>query len=97
MVRIVLFAVALTVVVIVWAAVDCAMISRERIRGVNRGVWMLIILFLPVLGMLLWFTVGRSRPRGVVAPEDDEAFMAELAKLLDEEHGGSDERGKPNS
>lgn len=91
MVRVVLVLAALAVVFIVFSAIDCAAFPRERIRGVNRGVWMLIILLLPVVGALLWLLVGRAARPPILAPDDDAAFMAELGKLIEEEHGSGEE------
>ena len=83
MVRVWLFGIALVVVLTVFCAVDAAMLSRLRIRGVPRWAWMLIIVFVPVLGSILWLTVGRGRGIRTVAPDDDPEFLAELGKLLD--------------
>ncbi len=86
MVRALLLGVAIAVVFIVFSAIDCAMFPVLRIRGVRRWAWLLIILFIPVLGAALWWGVGRGRIVRTVAPDDDPAFLAELGKLLDEEH-----------
>lgn len=87
MVRVMLLVAALAVVFIVFSAIDCAAFPRERIRGVNRGIWMLLILLLPVLGGVLWLTVGRAKRPPILAPDDDDAFMAELGKLIEDERG----------
>ena len=49
------------VVFTIYAAVDCALFDRSRIRGLPRGWWIVVILLVPVIGGLLWFVVGRGR------------------------------------
>ncbi|HLP22745.1 MAG TPA: PLD nuclease N-terminal domain-containing protein [Microbacteriaceae bacterium] len=96
MVRVWLLAIALIVVLTVFCAVDAVMLSRLRIRGLPRWAWVLIIIAVPVVGAVLWLTVGRGRRPTVVAPDDDPEFLAELGRLLDESDGnhgdGSDEQ-----
>lgn len=86
MVRVGLAIAAIVVVVGVFCAIDALMIDRARVRALPRWVWLLVIVLLPALGPLLWLTVGRARIARVAAPDDDPAFLAELSKLLDEEH-----------
>ncbi|MCU1437583.1 MAG: hypothetical protein JWP66_670 [Naasia sp.] len=73
----------------VYSLVDCAMADPRRIRGPRKLVWILIILLLPVLGGVLWFTIGRgravpSRPTRTVAPDDDPEFLSKLKKEADQ-------------
>ncbi|WP_353827922.1 PLD nuclease N-terminal domain-containing protein [Agromyces sp. SYSU T0242] len=91
MVRLWLIAGVAAVVYMVYAAVDCALLDRTRIRGLARGWWILVILFVPIIGATLWFIVGRGRaPRvGRVgrrsnAPDDDPEFLSRLR--ADAEH-----------
>ena len=57
------------VVFTIYAVVDCAFFDRTRIRGLRRGWWIVVILFVPIIGGLLWFIIGRGRaePVGRVA------------------------------
>ncbi len=69
----------------VFAIVDVALLEKRRIRALNKPVWVIIILLLPVIGPLLWFFVGRSRQttpseRRTVAPDDDPAFLKNLRR-----------------
>ncbi|MFF2389091.1 PLD nuclease N-terminal domain-containing protein [Agromyces sp. NPDC058104] len=81
-----LFGLGVAVVIFtVYAVVDCALLDRLRIRGLKRGWWIVVILFVPVIGGLLWFFVGRggslNRPAGrnrTVAPDDDTEFLRRL-------------------
>ncbi|NBR26930.1 MAG: hypothetical protein EBT83_00755 [Betaproteobacteria bacterium] len=42
----------------VWAILN---ISQSRVSNLKKLIWILLVLFLPVLGLLLWFFLG---PRG---------------------------------
>ncbi|WIE63961.1 PLDc N-terminal domain-containing protein [Curtobacterium sp. MCLR17_036] len=81
MVRLWLIVAVAAVAFTVYAAIDCATMPRERIRSLRRGIWILLVIVLPVLGGLLWFLLGRApatepgtgrRYRG---PEDDPDFL----------------------
>ncbi|MFC6356658.1 PLDc N-terminal domain-containing protein [Luethyella okanaganae] len=79
-----LFGIAIAVVVLtVYMAVDCAFFDRNRIRGLPRYIWILVIVLVPVVGAVLWLIVGRGR-RGTgdrtrtVAPDDDPDFLKRL-------------------
>ena len=50
-----------TVVLTVYALVDAALFDRNRIRGLPRFAWILVVLFVPIIGPLLWIVVGRGR------------------------------------
>jgi hypothetical protein len=69
-VRLFLILVAVVVVCEIFALVSAALADPQRVRGVPKVAWVLIILFVPVVGTVLWFTVGRPRrddegsPRG---------------------------------
>ncbi len=69
----------------VFSVVDCAVQPATRHRGVPKPVWVLIVLLLPVIGGILWFTIGRFRASGpgsvrTVAPDDDPAFLRSISK-----------------
>ncbi|MFZ2963481.1 MAG: PLD nuclease N-terminal domain-containing protein [Rhodoglobus sp.] len=74
----------LVVALDVFAVVDLALIDPHRVRTLNKPVWVVIILLLPVVGALLWFFVGRERrdapgQRRTIAPDDDPAFLRNLS------------------
>jgi len=61
----------------IFSIVDCAVQPATRHRGVPKGVWVAIVVLMPVLGGILWFTLGRLRggqsPRGdLFVPLDDD-------------------------
>lgn len=77
----------------VFSIVDCAIQPSTRHRGASKRVWLLITL-VPVIGGVLWWTIGRSRGEqpqtataGAVGPEDDPRFSAsdERIRRLEEE------------
>ncbi|WP_353816005.1 PLD nuclease N-terminal domain-containing protein [Agromyces sp. SYSU T00266] len=91
MVRLWLIAGVAAVVFTIYAAVDCALFDRTRIRGLPRGWWIVVILLVPVIGAALWFIVGRGRAVRVGrvnphsnAPDDDPEFLRRLR--ADAEH-----------
>lgn len=80
------------VIITVYALVDCSLLPRERIRGLPRWAWVLVILFVPVIGPVLWLLVGRggrtaSTRRGTrtSAPDDDPDFLKGLGRRMSEE------------
>src|SRR5699024_5989779 len=59
------------------------------IRLLPKAAWALIILFIPVLGFMLWYIFGRgsvgrpvsvARPRGQVSPDDDGDYVRQVAR-----------------
>lgn len=71
------------VVFIVYAVIDCALTDSYRVRGLPKAAWILIILFIPVIGAVLWFLIGRGtakqeQRRRSMAPDDDPEFLSKL-------------------
>ncbi|WP_433874725.1 PLD nuclease N-terminal domain-containing protein [Sinomonas atrocyanea] len=72
-----------------YGMVDCALSDRRQVRGgLSKTTWFLISV-LPVVGIVLWFALGRPRgttpPRAdkgqgrrPVAPDDDPDFLRGL-------------------
>ncbi|MDH6182010.1 hypothetical protein M2152_002192 [Microbacteriaceae bacterium SG_E_30_P1] len=71
----------------IFAIVDLVVIDRSRVRAFPKLFWVVIIVAVPFIGALLWFTVGRDwgrkRENRVVAPDDDPNFLRSIK--LDEE------------
>ena len=68
----------------VYALVDC--LQTPNPKALPKLVWVAIILFLPVVGPVLWLLFGRSNGRGwgrgdddVLAPDDDPSFLRDLS------------------
>ncbi|QSB06539.1 PLD nuclease N-terminal domain-containing protein [Natronoglycomyces albus] len=63
MVRVLIFAFLAHLALLIAAVADC-LGGDEAPRRFPKAVWVLIIVFLPILGGILWFTFGRARPDG---------------------------------
>lgn len=77
-------AVALTIFTIV----DVVLTDRGRVRALPKPVWVLIAI-IPVVGAILWFTIGRGPSRvaatRVIAPDDDPDFLRDLSVKEDQD------------
>ena len=85
MVRLLFIGGLLALVFWVFSIVDCAVQPATRHRGVSKGVWIAIVVLIPVIGGILWFTIGRFRAGGrgaarSVAPDDDPEFLRSIGK-----------------
>jgi hypothetical protein len=72
----------------VYTIVDCSVQPANRHRGVSKPIWILIVVLLPVLGGLLWLTVGRVRRSTIIArraPDDDPEFLEKIGTLSDQD------------
>ncbi|MCU1508912.1 MAG: hypothetical protein JWQ12_1177 [Glaciihabitans sp.] len=92
MIRLIFPLVALAVDI--YALVDVITSDEWRIRNLNKIAWVFIILFLPLLGAILWFTIGKqhgsnSSDRGgqprTVAPDDDPTFLHNVDRFEQQE------------
>ncbi|HOP86863.1 MAG TPA: PLDc N-terminal domain-containing protein [Syntrophorhabdaceae bacterium] len=41
-----------------WALID---ILRSNFSGMNKIIWLLLIIFIPLLGMILYFAIGKKQ------------------------------------
>ncbi len=58
-------------VLLVWivALIDLITADEHRVRHLPKLVWLLIVILLPLVGSIIWFTVGRpERTRSAAAP-----------------------------
>lgn len=93
-------AVIFVVVFGVFTTVYAAAAKRNEVRVLPKWVWVLMCALIPVVGGLLYLTLGRpvgpTPPikRGpqtkVVAPDDDPNFLRDLKRRLDEEKPDDD-------
>ena len=81
MARILLIVALLLAVFWVYSIVDCAVQHPSRHRGVSKPMWMLIVIALPVVGGLLWFTIGRTRGTADADPE----FLGRIGDIRDQD------------
>ncbi len=45
-------------VLIIWALVD---ILKSEFTGSNKIIWVLVVLFLPLIGSILYFVIGKKQ------------------------------------
>jgi hypothetical protein len=70
----------------IYSIIDVAGSPRQT-RTLPKGLWLLIVIVLPVVGLILWVLFGRPRHprafrrRSPRAPDDDPTFL----RALDEE------------
>lgn len=72
----------------VFTIVDCAVQPPTRHRGVSKPVWIAIVVLIPVIGGILWLTIGRVRRSAVLvyqAPDDDPDFLGSLGGITDQD------------
>lgn len=74
----------------VYAVLDVLRSRDEEIAVFGRTTWVVISVVLPVIGPVLWITVGRQRaegggggggggrPPGPLGPDDDPSFLRDL-------------------
>lgn len=75
--RFIILAVVLAIAFTLYSLVDASMTDARRARGVPKPMWVVICVLLPVIGGILWLTVGKGD--GKVAPtptrpDDDPRF-----------------------
>lgn len=86
------------VVVTVFATVYAAATPGKEMRVLGKASWILLILFVPIIGAVLYFAIGRPLGGGSsgrtrnIAPDDDPDFLRKLRERLEKEQkGDSDE------
>ncbi|SJM64921.1 Membrane protein [Agrococcus casei LMG 22410] len=74
---------------LVYALFDLSFTDRSRIRRLNRPLWFLIVIVLPIVGPLLWVMWGkRSASAAAEAPvrgDDDPRFGSSAPAISTEE------------
>ncbi len=76
----------------VFTTVFAASANKHEVRSLPKWVWVLLCLFVPFFGGLLYLMVGRPLRRGdngglgvrgkTVAPDDDPNFLKDIGKKL---------------
>ncbi|WP_394939947.1 PLD nuclease N-terminal domain-containing protein [Psychromicrobium sp. YIM B11713] len=69
----------------IYALIDCLRSDEQHIRNLPKVGWALLIVFIPLIGLVLWFTLGRPRyqaeppvRKAPMAPDDDPDFLRNL-------------------
>ncbi|MEY4398188.1 MAG: hypothetical protein RLZ53_764 [Actinomycetota bacterium] len=86
------------VVVTVFATVYAAATPGKDMRVLSKVSWILLIVFVPLIGAVLYFAIGRpvggtgeKRNRNL-APDDDPEFLRKLRESIEkEQNDNSDE------
>ncbi|MBA8812123.1 PLD nuclease N-terminal domain-containing protein [Frigoribacterium faeni] len=99
MVRLFVVGIVIAAAFIIYALIDCLFAENSRFRALNKPLWAIIIIVLPVIGAVLWFVLGRARKTGqrdqrrFVAPDDDPEFSGRSASTIsDLDRETTDER-----
>lgn len=78
----------------VYTLIDCIRTDESRTRGLPKFVWVIVVILIPLIGSILWFTIGKERSgrartvRPVTrqrAPDDDPAFLGQIGLEQDRE------------
>ena len=99
MVRTLLFIFAAWLLFTVFVTVFAASAKKNEVRNLPKWAWIVICLFVPVVGGLLYLVLGRpiGGPKNrfgrtkIVAPDDDASFLRDLSEKLDKQKPESEE------
>jgi len=85
---------------LIYGLIDCIQTPEGAVRNLPKWFWILLIIFVPIVGPVLWLVLGRpERPRsGFVsgypqdqrrrpasgAPDDDPDFLRQLGQVNSE-------------
>lgn len=76
----VLFALAVIAVAVdIYAVADIALTARNRLRSLNKWLWIVIVIVITPIGAVLWFILGKKKKNaadGPLGPDDDPNFTA---------------------
>lgn len=80
MARLLFILIPVIVAITIYSVVDCAIIDNRRVRGLSKPVWIVVILILPIIGLVLWYLIGRGGAELArdIAPDDDPSFLGGL-------------------
>lgn len=92
--RFVILSIVAWVVLTVFTAVFAISAKSSEVRVLAKGLWIAIIILVPIIGALLYLTIGRPMGKPTttqVAPDDDPDFLRRLAEQLKDEDDKKDE------
>ena len=80
---------------LIFCLVDVISIYDSRIKTLNKIAWVFIIIIVPVVGPILWLTIGkdrshdrpaeRARDARPIAPDDDPIFLHNTERFESQE------------
>ena len=92
--RFVGLAIVAWVVLTVFATVYAASANSREVRVLSKPIWIVLCIFVPVFGALLYLTIGRPlgkrKSTTTIAPDDDPDFLRRLAEQLKEDDEDED-------
>lgn len=97
------YGLAATALFTIFVTVFAASADKQSVRVLPKSAWVLLCLFVPVVGGLLYLTIGRpladpaSKPATgtrSVAPDDDPQFLRDLERRLREQKRRETEEGE---
>jgi hypothetical protein len=105
MVRGLLFLFGAWLLFTVFVTVFAASAKKNEVRNLPKWAWILICLFVPLIGGLLYLVLGRPAggplPRfgktRIVAPDDDPTFLRDLSDQLDKQKPENDDEPDEDS
>lgn len=63
----------------IYAVVDIVLRDDSEVKHLPRIVWLFLVILIPFLGIILWFTVGREHSERVARPQPRPRAMAPQA------------------
>lgn len=83
MARFLVVLVVIAVAFTIYTLVDVLLTDRARVRGLQKPLWALVVVLLPVIGGVLWLVIGKARRTSgdrvrVIAPDDDPDFLGTI-------------------
>jgi multidrug resistance efflux pump len=71
---------------VVYTLFHCILTPASKVRSLPKGVWIVAIIVLPVIGAALWYWLGmpsatpktRRAPQRGMGPDDDAEFLRQL-------------------
>lgn len=92
----------LSIALTVFALADCVQTEDEKIKGLPRWAWIVLIVLIPWVGPITWLFVGKERStgsgpqrrRGPVAPDEDPDFLRRLDEDIRRERRERREQGR---
>lgn len=98
------FIAVLSIALTVFALADCVQTQDDKIRGIPKWAWIVLIVLLPWVGPITWLVVGRDRTggsapqrpqrRGPSAPDEDPDFLRKLDEDIRRERRNRDQGGQ---
>ena len=87
------------VVLTVFTTVYAASANSRDVRVLSKPIWIVLCLFVPVFGALLYLAIGRPinkrKPSSTIAPDDDPDFLRRLAEQLKNDDEEDEDPEKP--